>query len=325
MNDGQHNRRQAAHARGTARDGSTPHRGRRHEARRRRDLIGAALRKEFPGSRTYINGSIAHGDVLTPLNDVDLGVVVKGAEQTYGPGKRGPQELEDRAAEAIRTELKGAFPGLVVTVKGQKRAVLVRFGDPVTPGQPDFTSDVIVAIDVPESVGLWIPCGDDWDRSHPEGHTAVVRTANQRSHASYAQVVRLLKHWNRKNQKPLCSWNIKALALALGCLTQQTSMLEGLRKWFDYAHDQLSRYGETRDPAGVAPEAIHLNEPMDVVLGRAPAAGTDVQRRERPAGAFGGVRRIGGSGQAGYRPHRHGRLQVHVGDPGRRRSPWAWA
>ena len=232
------------------------------EARDRRDLIGAALRREFPGSRTYVNGSIAHGDALTPLTDVDLGVVVFGAERTHGPGKRGPQDLEEQAAEAIRRELKGEFPKLVVTVKGRKRAVLVRFGDPVTPGQPDFTSDVIVALDVPGERGLWIPCGDSWDRSDPEGHTKMVRAANRSSDAAYAQVVRLLKHWNRMNQKPLCSWNIKALAL--GCLIRRVSMLEGLRVWFDYAYKELSRRGETPDPAGVAPEPIHLNESMDV-------------------------------------------------------------
>ena len=236
------------------------------EARDRRDSIGAALKREFPGSRIYVNGSIAHGDALTPLTDVDLGVVVFGAEQTHGPGKRGPLDLEERAADAIRRELKGDFPNLVVTVKGQKRAVLVRFGDPVTPGQPDFTSDVIVALDVPGQRGLWIPCGDGWDRSDPEGHTRMVRAANQTSDAAFAQVVRLLKHWNRRNQKPLCSWNIKALAL--GCLTRRVSMLEGLRLWFDYAHKDLSRHGETLDPAHVAPQPIHLNEPMDVVLGR---------------------------------------------------------
>lgn len=94
----------------------------------------------------------------------------------------------------------------------------------------------------------------------------MVRAANQSSDAAYAQVVRLLKHWNRRNQRPLCSWNIKALALR--CLIRRVSMLEGLRVWFDYAYKELSREGETADPAGVAPKPIHLNESMDVVLGR---------------------------------------------------------
>ena len=74
--------------------------------------------------------SVAHGDANTPLTDVDLGIVVD--ETGYGPGKKGPLTLMERARDAIREHLKDEFSNLTVTVDGQKRAVLVRFGDPVT-------------------------------------------------------------------------------------------------------------------------------------------------------------------------------------------------
>src|SRR5688572_13695389 len=73
------------------------------EARKRRAAIASVLRAEFPGSRTYVNGSIAHGDALTPLTDVDLGVVVPDPDNQYGPGLKGPKDLKARAADAIRT------------------------------------------------------------------------------------------------------------------------------------------------------------------------------------------------------------------------------
>lgn len=236
------------------------------EARRRRDMIVAALRAEFAGSKVYVNGSVAHGDALTPLTDVDVGVIVAEAQRTHGPGRRGPLDLMDRAANAIREALKEDFPKLSVTVKGQTRAVLVRFRDPVTPGQDDFTADVIVALDNTAATGLWIPQVPTWDRSHPVGHTDMVRTANQNSRYTYAKVVRLLKHWNRRNGKPMCSWNIKVLALA--CLDSPHTMLAGLHAWFEHAHTDISTQGETADPARVAPEPIHLNEARPVVLGR---------------------------------------------------------
>lgn len=230
------------------------------EARDRRDKLRAVLEKEFPGSKTYVNGSVAHGDALTPLTDVDVGVVIAEAVNTHGPGKRGPRELMDRAANRIREELEDDYKRLTVIVEGQKRAVLVRFGDPVTPGQQDFTADVIVAIENSSGDGLFIPNGNDWDRSHPIGHTTMIRTANRDlTNYTYAKVVRLLKHWNRSNGKPLCSWNIKALAL--GCLRTPVTMVEGLQTWFDYAHTELGK-GETPDPAGVAPEPIHINKSM---------------------------------------------------------------
>jgi predicted nucleotidyltransferase len=219
------------------------------EARRRRDQIGAALRDAFPGSRVYVNGSIAHGDALYPLTDVDLGVVVPDPDRRYGPAKRGPKELKDQAAKVIRTALASEYPKLRVIVEGRKRSILVSFGSPVTVTEKDFTADVIVAIDNPTGGGLYIPRYNTWDRAHPEMHTAMVRNAVHSSEIAYARVVRLLKHWARRHDKPLSSWHIKALAL--GCLTTPTSQLAGLLTWFDQAIADL-RLHDTPDPAGVA-------------------------------------------------------------------------
>jgi hypothetical protein len=77
---------------------------------RRRDQIAAGLCATFPGCRIYVNGSIAHGDALNPLTDVDLGGVVPDLDHRYRPGKRGPKELKDRAADAIRADLADGVP-----------------------------------------------------------------------------------------------------------------------------------------------------------------------------------------------------------------------
>lgn len=231
-----------------------------NEARRRRDLLAAALLKEFRDSRTYVNGSVAHGDALDPLTDIDLGVVVAEAKYTHGPGLKGCADLQERAANAIRTALKDEFPDLRVEWKSRKRSILVRFRKAVSHGQDDFTADVIVAIDNPKGAGLYIPNHTGWSRSHPEKHTEMVRKSNSEKTAyTYARIVRLLKHWNRKNQKPLCSWNVKALAL--GCLTTPMPLAAGMLAWFDHAITELDK-GLTEDPAHVAEKPISINEKM---------------------------------------------------------------
>jgi predicted nucleotidyltransferase len=227
------------------------------EARARRQAIANALRREFPGSRVYFNGSLAHGDALTPLTDIDLGVVIFEAKHTYGPGSKGPRDLMDRAADAIRHDLKATYSKLTVQVEGCTRAVLVRFGDPVHTGEKDFTADVICALDNLADRGLFIPKMPGWSRSDPEAHTGMILRAIKDTEVAFARIVRLLKHWNRRHGKPLCSWNIKALAL--GCITGPTTQLDGLATWFTYAADQLDK-GETPDPAGVAEKPIKLGE-----------------------------------------------------------------
>jgi hypothetical protein len=231
-------------------------------ARVRRDMLADALMEEFPGSTIYVNGSIAHGDALDPLTDVDLGVIVAEAIDTHGPGKRGCGDLQERAAAAIKKALRPEFENLRVEFRDRKRSILVRFGDPVTPGQDDFTADVIVAVDntdADDDRGLWIPRYSGWDRSDPQEHTRMVRVANAESVSAYAQTVRLLKHWNRANGKALCSWNIKALSLDV--LTTRRRLVKSLTVWFDHAIASL-KVGLTEDPAGVATKPISVNENM---------------------------------------------------------------
>jgi predicted nucleotidyltransferase len=233
------------------------------EARKRRAAIAAALRKEFPGSRSYVNGSVAHGDALTPLTDVDLGVVISNFDGAYGPGKKGPAELQERAAAAIRRELASEYGDLRIEFRGRKRSILVRFRDPIRQGLPDFTADVITAIDYPESRGLYIPRYNSWDRSDPEEHTRLITVANAQTRSTYARTVRLLKHWNRRNGMMLCSWNIKALALY--CVTTEDALISSMRNWFKYAIVELKK-GETEDPAHVADKPIKLNAPRGQVV-----------------------------------------------------------
>lgn len=232
------------------------------EARRRRGLLAGCLRREFGrDSRTYVNGSIAHGDALTPLTDIDVGVVVPNPDGVYGPYGEGPEELQQRAAAAIRVNLSEEFPNLRVIVGGRKRSVYVSFGSPVDPDEDDFSADVIVALDHPTQ-GLYIPNFSSWDRSDPEEHTRLVREAVRTSKVNYSKTVRLLKHWVRKHSRPLCSWNVKALALA--CLAVELDQLEGMVAWFDHAISDLS-WQETPDPAGVAGPISLPGDRMELV------------------------------------------------------------
>lgn len=233
------------------------------EARKRRGAIVTALKNEFVGARHYFNGSVAHGDALTPLTDVDLGVVIPNFDGAYGPAKKGPGELQERAAAAIRRELAPVYGDLRVEFRGRKRSILVRFRDPIREGLPDFTADVITAIDYPNGPGLYIPRFNSWDRSDPETHSKLITEANRRTESVYARTVRLLKHWNRQNGQSLCSWNIKALALS--CVTSKDALITSMRNWFRYAIDELKK-GETQDPARVADKPIKLNAPRTEVI-----------------------------------------------------------
>ncbi|GAA3254320.1 hypothetical protein [Streptomyces lavendulae] len=147
------------------------------------------------------------------MTDVDLGAKLSPEDaQGFGPDGDDALPLMERARNAIREDLADEFPKLTVEVAGRRRAVLVRFGDPVTAGQPDFTADVMTAIPHSSGKGLFIPnmeIADKWDRANPITHTEMVLDAIHKTENTFARMVRLLKHWNGTHSKPLCSWNIR--------------------------------------------------------------------------------------------------------------------
>lgn len=232
------------------------------EAWARLRRVKAALIEGFQ-EPVYINGSIEHGDALTPLNDIDLGIIF-GEPVTTQEMRRSPTGLMGHVCEAIEKFANDQYPGISAGFIGQKRSVVVRFGTGHYSTHQDFTADVIVALDYPEGRGVLVPnlLIDGWDRSDPITHSKMIRHANSLTGSALNRVVRIVKQWNRKNGEPLSSWNIKALALS--CLTRPTSLTEGLHTFFRYAAKSLAS-GLTPDPAGIA-SPIGLESPRDQVL-----------------------------------------------------------
>lgn len=219
------------------------------EARRRRKLVADALIAEFEG-RVFFNGSLAHRDANTPLDDFDLGIVVPDPDGEYGPGRKSAADLKARAHATVRDALTAEFPNLRVEVKGRKRSVRVSFSKPVSNRADDFTGDIIVALDHADG-GLWIPRYDTWDRSDPEEHTRMIADGIAATDGVLAHANRLLKHWSHKHDDPMCSWHIKVHSMS--SITTPVPLADALEEFFEQTHADLGA-GDTPDPAGVGPD-----------------------------------------------------------------------
>ncbi|MEV5902346.1 hypothetical protein [Streptomyces sp. NPDC052127] len=232
------------------------------EAKERLHVLTSVLSKGFE-SRVYINGSIAHGDALSPLNDVDLGVIL-GEPWATTERHHSPIRIMKHACEVIETLASEYYPGLSADFTGQKRAVVVRFGSDARKQRYEFTADVIVALDCTRGSGVFIPNlqRNWWDRSDPIKHSEMIRQANSATDSSFNAVVRVVKQWNRKAGQPLSSWNIKALALS--CILRPMPLLEGVHSFFYHARESLNS-GLTPDPAGIG-APIGLEREKDEVL-----------------------------------------------------------
>ena len=118
-------------------------------AESRAQAVTEALAAIYPGADVYQTGSIAHGDALSPLNDVDLGVILTNRPDLGpDPGQSGPQEEMRRTAARLADLLRPQFPN-VTADPNNKRSIVLEFNDPATPGADDFTCDVIIALEQP--------------------------------------------------------------------------------------------------------------------------------------------------------------------------------
>jgi hypothetical protein len=223
------------------------------------------LLSRVTGAAVYMNGSIAHGDALTPLNDIDLGVVLRGVVAREEI-ERSPVKLMTRISLLIEEGGRLAYPDLSTTIAAQKRAILVDFGA-TQPAWMKFTADVIVALDYVGGAGLLVPNlhTEKWERSDPERHTEMIREINAVTGSAWNKTVRLAKMWNRQNGNPLSSWNIKALALNCREVGQTATTITSLLLFFRYALRVISA-GPTPDPAGVS-GVVYPELPRNQVVG----------------------------------------------------------
>lgn len=219
-------------------------------ARSRRDEVLSVARGYRGALRTYTAGSIAHR-TANDDTDADCGIVLdRRLYCELGPDGDGgaPNDIVEDVRAYIRDQLKGQHPN--VAFRLTKRAIKITFNEPLRDSS-DPSVDLIVAL-TRAAGALWIPNLERkcWDGSDPESHTRLLTAEPAGLRRMRAKVIRLAKAWNKQYAQPgLCSFNIEALAL--GALTEEAGVADGLTTFFKYAASELSKR-QTPDPAGVS-------------------------------------------------------------------------
>jgi hypothetical protein len=255
----------------------------RSEAENRLRILASVLLRQLGGS-VYALGSVVHGDAMSPLNDIDVGIVVGTYEQSCRLQLHAPAELVEWTRSVLIASLREEYPYLTATLEGQRRSILIEFDHKVAnPGLGRFTADVIVALKHESGRGILIPnlVTNSWDRSDPKTHTALIHQAARASNNSFIEIVRLAKYWSRSHGMPLYSWNIKALALK--SVARPLPLTTGLRIFFDHAAESIATE-LTPDPAGVS-SPIRLGMPRRMVISHLDTARASIDRAIRNAGA----------------------------------------
>lgn len=241
-----------------------------NEARERYRVLTEIV-KQSVRADTYLNGSLDHGDAMSPLNDIDLGVILTGS-RAESARRSAPIWAVEGVVKTLQNDPTFSSIAKNVTCANQKRAALVSFCRVLTSDEGcscldsspfNFTADIIVALQAPRGGGFLVPnlFTNSWERSHPLRHSMLVREKALAQGPNWRRAVRLMKSWNYAHGKQLSSWNIKALALRCRA---EGSVADALAELLNTVQKAII-VGPTTDPAGIS-EPIPLLAPASEVL-----------------------------------------------------------
>jgi hypothetical protein len=178
--------------------------------------------------------------MIAPLKeaDVDIFVVLDSKYfHNYNNGQNGGQagllDLLKRTLRKTYTETPD------ISRNGQ--AVTIRF--------TDFMVDVVPAFNR-QGGGYLIPnsVSQNWISTDPKKHVEIVTNSNKAHNGDFVPLVKMIKAWNKNNNKYFSSFHLEVLALSILNNVTISDYPSGMRFFFDKARDLITK--QNPDPAG---------------------------------------------------------------------------
>jgi hypothetical protein len=169
--------------------------------------VRSRLAKHLDVPDSLLTGSYPRHTKINPLDDIDILLIRNRGRVglvTDGSG------ISTAAAISEVAEAATNAYGLSATVKKQARSVNAQIKG------LDFGFDIIPAwLRNPD--GYWIPDTETnvWIPTDPEAHARMRTEANARLQLRLKPVIKMAKHWNRKNYDLLCSFHIELICKSI--------------------------------------------------------------------------------------------------------------
>lgn len=189
---------------------------------------------------SFLTGSYSRSTMIAPLKeaDVDIFIVLNSTYfYDYNDGKNGGQAgLLDLVKKTIRKTYTRTPD---ISRNGQ--AVTIRFNDFVVDVVPGFTR---------KGGGYLIPnsINQNWISTDPKKHVEIITAANKTHSGDFVPLVKMVKAWNKENDKYFGSFHLEVLALQILQDIKISDFPSGMRYFFDKGRELISQ--QNLDPAG---------------------------------------------------------------------------
>ena len=218
----------------------------------------------------FLTGSYKRGTKITPLDDIDVFIVLNGSGLRLEDLNR--IQVEDDtffvnfkddygclSSIKILEAFKRALPDIYPEVKRDGQALNIWLSS------YNMGLDLVPSFTVKDEDYYLIPSGygkNTWQKTNPKKDEKLINELDKHHNGLLKDIIRVVKYWNKKkNRNRLRSYHVEAIAMNVFQLQYQnsiTSYIEGLRTYFQ----DFAKYVNS------CPDPTELGEPITSNLDR---------------------------------------------------------
>lgn len=205
---------------------------------------------------SFLTGSYSRQTLIAPLKEADIDIFFVLNPKYFHHYKNGQNGGQAGLLDWVKRTLRKTYTE-TPDISRNGQAVTIRFTDFVVDVVPGFNR---------EGGGFLIPnsVNQTWISTDPKKHVEMMTAANKAHDGNLIPLVKMIKAWNKSNNKYFRSFHLEVLALQILQGVTISDFPSGVRYYFDKGRTLITQ--KNLDPAGYGGDVgsyINTREKID--------------------------------------------------------------
>lgn len=170
----------------------------------RQKNVRAAIELGLEVENSFLTGSYMRSTMIAPLKDADIDIFVV-LNPKYYHNYNGQNGGQSGFLDMVKRTLRRTYTK-TPDISRDGQAVTIRFSDFIVDVVPSFNRN---------GGGYLIPnsISQNWISTDPKKHVEILSTANKAHNNDLVPLIKMIKAWNRNNNKYFSSFHLEVVAL----------------------------------------------------------------------------------------------------------------
>jgi hypothetical protein len=210
---------------------------------------------------SFLAGSYSRNTLIGPLKEADVDIFIILDPKYFHNYNNGQNGGQAGLLDLLKRTLKKTYT-LTPDISRNGQAVTIRFSD--------FIVDVVPGFNRKDG-GYLIPNAitQNWISTDPKKHVEIISEANKTHNGNLVPLIKMIKSWNRNNNKYFRSFHLEVLAFQILNNVRISDFPTGLRYFFDKGRELIGK--ANLDPAGYGGDVgsyINTQEKIQEAVGK---------------------------------------------------------